>query len=194
MAKRIVIIQGHPDPQGGHFGHALADAYASGAEVAGHQVRRVEVARLDVTFVRGQAEWGGGPLPAGLREAQAAIGWADHVVLVFPLWLGTMPALLKAFLEQVLRPVFAFHLREGGRWEKALGGRSARLVVTMGMPAFWYRWFFLAHGVRGLERNILNFCGIRPVRESFIGLVESKHGARRAAWLDRMRKLGGTGR
>ncbi|MBL9215654.1 MAG: NAD(P)H-dependent oxidoreductase [Opitutaceae bacterium] len=189
MGRRIAIVQGHPDPAGGHFGHALADAYAAGAAAAGHEVRRVEVARLDFGCLRRPAEWNQGPLPPGLQEAQAAIGWADHLVLVFPLWLGTMPALLKAFLEQVLRPGFAFHLEAGGRWRQALGGRSARLVVTMGMPALLYRWFFLAHGVRGLERNILHFCGIRPVRASFIGLVESRAAAR-AAWLGRLRELG----
>ncbi len=188
--RRITIIQGHPDPQPVHFGHALADTYAAGAAAAGHEVRRVEVARLDFPMLHSQAEWNDGPVPAGLQEAQAAIAWADHVVLVFPLWLGTMPALLKAFLEQVLRPGFALLYKESRFPQKGLAGKSARVVVTMGMPAFWYRWFFRAHGVKGLERSILKFCGIHPVRESLVGLVESKDEATRRRWLRRIEALG----
>src|SRR3954466_2978042 len=106
MQRRIVILQGHPDPDERHFGHALADAYANAALAEGHAVRRVEIAQLDFPLLRTRAAWEG-TLPAGLQDAQTAIGWAEHIVLLFPLWLGTMPALVKAFLEQVLRPGFA---------------------------------------------------------------------------------------
>ena len=47
VARRITIIQGHPDPRPDHFGHALADAYASGAEQADHTCKRIDVAALD---------------------------------------------------------------------------------------------------------------------------------------------------
>lgn len=188
-ARRITIIQGHPDPAGGHYGHALADSYAAGAEASGHEVRRVEVAWLDVPYLRTAADFNKGETPAGLRDAQAAILWADHLVIIYPLWLGTMPALLKAFMEQVLRPGFAFDYGEKGRWTSHLKGRSARVVVTMGMPAFIYRWFFGAHSLKSLERNILRFVGIRPVRESLIGMVEGSVAAREK-WLRKMTDLG----
>ena len=129
-----------------------------------------------------------------MLDAQAAIRWADHLVIVFPLWLGTVPALLKGFLEQIFRPGFAF-IAAGGRFpRKGLVGKSARVVVTMGMPALWYRSFFRAHGVRGVEQGILQFCGIKPVRESFFGLVETKDAKARAKWLDQLTKLGRSGR
>jgi len=191
--KRIVIIQGHPDSDRARFGHALADAYAGAAAGAGHAVRRIEVAQLDFPLLRAAGEWNDGGLPAGLREAQAAIAWADHLVILFPLWLGTMPARLKGFLEQVLRPGFAL-IYKGHRFpQKGLTGKSARVVVTMGMPAFWYRWFFRAHGVRGLERSILGFCGVKPVRETLIGLVESPDGRARKKWLVKLGQLGRAG-
>ena len=191
MQRRIVILQGHPDSTTTHFGHVLANAYAEAATAEGHEVRTVEIARLDFSLLKTRAEWEGEITP-GLRDAQAAIGWADHLVLIFPLWLGTMPALVKAFLEQVLRPGFALDTANG-RWMKKLKGKSARVIVTMGMPAILYRVFFLSHGVRGLERNILKFCGVSPVRETFIGLVEGSENGRRRA-LAKMRVLGGEGR
>lgn len=194
MSRKILLIQGHPDPDSRHFCHALADAYASGATAAGHELRRIEVAQLDFPLLRSQARWLEESPPPAVREAQAAIRWADHIVIVFPLWLGTVPALLKGFLEQVFRPGFAF-IADGGRFpRKGLAGKSARVVVTMGMPAFWYRSFFRAHGVRGVEQGILGFCGIKPVRESFFGLVEAKSAHARGKWLAQLTQLGRTGR
>lgn len=195
MARRIVLIQGHPDPRGGHFGHALEAVYRQGAEAGSHQVRRVEVAALDVPLLRSKVDWEHAALPAPLREAQDTMGWAEHWVVFYPLWLGAMPAALKAFLEQVLRPGFAVAESGGGvTWKKQLAGRSARIVVTMGMPAPVYRWYFRAHSLKSLERNILGFCGIGPIRESLIGMVEAPGNARRERWLHKMHDLGRGGR
>jgi putative NADPH-quinone reductase len=120
MARRISIIQGHPDPSGGRLCHALADAYAGGAEEAGHEVRRVEVARLEFPLLRTQAEFEAGAAPPEIQIAQEAIRWAEHLVIVYPLWLGTMPALLKGFLEQAFRPGFAFDTKPKGLWNRRL--------------------------------------------------------------------------
>jgi putative NADPH-quinone reductase len=115
------------------------------------------------------------------------------LLVVYPLWLGTMPAVLKAFLEQVFRPGFAFALGEKP-WRQRLKGKSARVIVTMGMPALIYRWYFGAHGLKSLERSILGLCGIRPIRESLFGMIETVSPARREKWLETMRRLGGTAR
>jgi len=193
MTSKILLIVGHPDPEPKRFCRALADSYAEGAESAGHQIRRVDIASLDFPLLRSQDEFKADKVPAALKDAVDALTWSDHVVFVFPLWLGTMPALLKGFLEQVMRPGVAFAYPEagGGGWPKTiLKGRSARLVVTMGMPGFVYRLWFLGHGIAGLRRNILGFVGIQPVRQTFYGLVEGVSDARRKAWLDEMRSLG----
>jgi putative NADPH-quinone reductase len=191
-SRKVLIIQGHPDPTAQHLGHALSEAYARGASRNGHDVRTIAVARLDFPLLRSQAEWERGELPAGLRDAQAAIGWADHLALFFPLWLGDMPALLKAFLEQVARPGFAFQAEGGNPFgRKGLAGRSARVIVTMGMPAFVYRFYFAAHSVRSLERNVLGFVGIAPVRETLIGGVDGLDDDARADWFAKLEALGG---
>lgn len=193
MGKNIVIIQGHPDPAGGHLCNALADAYAEAAKSGGHEVRRVEVAQLDFPLLQSQVEFVTGTAPASLIAAQRDVGWAEHLLIVYPLWLGTMPALLKGFFEQVFRPGFAIEPEDGSGWGKKLGGKSARVVITMGMPALFYRWFYRAHSLKSLERNILNFCGIKPVKETLIGRVEDPDRKRNAKWLDRMQTLGRKG-
>ena len=130
--RRIVIVQGHPDPGGGHFGHALAQRYLLGATGAGHQVRSVPVAQIEFPLLRSQSDWQEGPLPAGLAEAQQSIAWASHLVVFFPLWLGDMPALLKGFLEQVARPGFAIATAsEGGM------GRSCLAAARHASSSRW---------------------------------------------------------
>lgn len=193
MPRRILVIQGHPDPDPRRLCRALADAYAEGAAQAGHAVTRVDIAALDVPLLRTQHAFEQEPVPDGLRPAQEAIVAAEHIVLVFPLWLGTMPALVKAFLEQVMRPGVAFAYQEKGNPKLLLAGRSARLVVTMGMPAFVYRFWYFAHGLKGLERNILRFVGIAPVRETLFGMVGTASEDKRRAWLAKMRVLGAKG-
>ncbi|SMH41911.1 NAD(P)H-dependent oxidoreductase [Mesorhizobium australicum] len=189
MPKKILVINGHPDPRPERFVHALAAAYAEGAEAGGHEVRRLAIGELDIPVLRRREDWENGPVPQPLSDAAGSIAWADHLVIVYPLWLGDVPALLKAFLEQLGRPGVA--IDKGARslapglWK----GKSARLVVTMGMPAFVYNWYFGAHSVKSLKRNILNFVGISPVRSSIVGMVEGAADSR-AEWLETMRTLG----
>ena len=113
MLKRITIIQGHPDARERHFGHALADAYAKGAEDRHHAVRRIEVARIEFPLLRTKEDFEHSPPPGPIKQAQDSIEWANHLMILYPLWLGGMPALLKAFLEQVFRPGFAFSRYNG---------------------------------------------------------------------------------
>jgi putative NADPH-quinone reductase len=189
--KHLLIIQGHPDREERHLCHALADAYEDGATAAGHDIRELDVARLDFPLLRSEREWKDGPLTAALQHAQAGIAWAHHIVFFFPLWLGDMPALLKGFLEQVARPGFAFKEDEGNPFaRKGLAGRSARIVVTTQMPALAYRWYFRPDSHKTSERTILGFVGIAPVHQTLVGDVEHLGEAGRRRWLSKMKAFG----
>lgn len=193
MPRRILVIVGHPDSNPKRLCRALADSYAEGARSAGHEVRQIDIAKLDIPLLRSMEEFQHGMIPPDLRDAAEAIKRAEHIVFVFPLWLGTMPALLKAFLEQIMRPGLAFAYPETGKdgfAKTLLKGRSARVLVTMGMPAPIYRLWYLGHGIAGMRRNILNFVGISPVRETLYGLVEAVSDARRKKWIAAVRTLG----
>ncbi len=208
MADRVTILQGHPDPAGGRFCHALAAAYSEGARAAGREVKLVEVAKLDFPLLRTAADFYDGAGPEGVRAAQEAILWADHLMIVYPLWFGCFPAQFHAFFEQAFRPGFALERAEGRSPKKLFVGKSARVVVTMGMPGWFYRWYFRAHSLKSLERNILGLTGVGPIRATLIGSVgsgavgsafdrdfpTSASAAARQRWLDRMRALGHEGR
>lgn len=187
MAK-ILIIDGHPDPAPGHFIHAAASAYEEGASDR-HEVRRLDVARLSFPLIRSQAEWEHDEATADILTAQHAFRWADHVVVFYPLWLGDVPALFKGFLEQVARPGFAFRYRDKGLPEKLMKGRSAHLIVTMGMPAPFYALIYRAHSLKSLKRNVFAFIGFKPVRTSIIGSIAGS-AAHRDRWLARLKKMG----
>ena len=193
--SKIVIIQGHPDTDERRLCHALGRAYAEGAEAAGHVATIAKVADLEFPLLRSQEQWnaGRGGTPESLREIQERCLEADHFVLIYPLWLGTMPALLKGFLEQVFRPGVALS-NDAGFPRPLLKGKSARVVVTMGMPAVAYRWYFRAHSLKSLERNILKFAGIKPVRETLLGLVDNATEKQRNQWFTELRNLGAQAR
>ena len=191
MSGNILILDGHPDVSATRFIHALAAAYQQGAEATGHQVQVIKLAELEFPLLRSQAEYEKGEPAEAVRRCQHLMTWATHVVILYPLWLGSMPALLKALLEQMLRPGFAFSTLKLGRWPvKFMSGKSARIVVTMGMPAFWYRWYFRAHSLRSLQRNILRFVGFRRVRTTIVGSVASLTREQREAWMEDLRALG----
>ncbi len=192
MTRRIAIIQGHPDPAGHHLLHAMADAYAEGAAGARHELRRIEVATLEFPLLRTQVEFETGAPPPALAQAQEDMRWAEHWVFLFPLWHGTMPALFKGFLEHIFRPGFAMEYSKGGFPKRLLAGRSARIVVTMGMPVLMYRWYFGAYGVRSFERSMLRFAGIKPIRESLYGLAFAGD-KKRARWIEDMGRCGKRG-
>jgi putative NADPH-quinone reductase len=192
MARKVLIIDGHPDPARAHFCHALADAYVEGAMGSGKETRLISVAEAPIEILRTASDFAAAPTSAQVLSAQADIVWADHLVLVFPLWLGGAPALLHAFLEQIARGAF-FAATEGPGIRSRFKGKTARIVVTMGMPSLMYRLMFRAHGVRNIAEGVLGFAGFGPVRMTLFGAVEASSSHRQRARLEQVRLLGHEG-
>lgn len=185
----VLIILGHP--RRGSFSEALADAYKAGAEEARMKVKELIVGdmRFDpnvVTFSpRSQ------PAEADIAYAQEMILWADHLVFVYPTWWGTMPALLKGFLDRVFTPGFAFEeLEESQSWEKLLKGKSAQLITTMDTPLWVYRWIYKTPGHNALGRATLQFCGVSPVRTLTFSPVKYSSAEKRKEWLEKAHREG----
>lgn len=193
MTQKILVIDGHPDPARARLCHGLAETYVQGAQTAGKETRLITLAELPVEVLRSAADFAEPPQSERIKSAQADIVWADHIVMVFPLWLGGAPALLRAFLEQVARGGF-FAETEGRGIRPKFKGKSARLIVTMGMPSFVYRLVFHAHGLRNIMEGVLGFAGFAPVRATLFGAVEAIGAEKQKARLHRVRVLGGEGR
>lgn len=187
--KRIFLLNGHPDPSPERFCSAVLDSYAEGACRAGHEVRRLDLGAMEFPVIKSAAESDTGEIAEDARRVQGALLWADHVVLVFPLWLDDQPALLRGLFEQVFRYRFV-HI-DCDKDRKALAGKTAHTIVTMGMPADLYASANGAHCLGALEKGLYAYAGIKPVQHTLIGSIHSLDEAARKAWLAQI-ELAGT--
>lgn len=189
MRKRILVILGHPNNDS--FCGAIANSYIEGAKASGNEVQLISVGDLSFDPVLRK---GYGPiqeLEPDLVAGQAAIAWAQHIVFVYPIWWGAMPALLKGFIDRVFLPGFAFNYREGSRfWDRMLSGRSAHLFVTMDTPPWYFRWVFRMPGHNQMKRTILEFCGIKPVTIVSLGPIKGSTQQKREGWLAQVKAYG----
>ena len=189
MPKKILVILGQP--QRHSYGGALMQAYVDGARAAGADVKELYLGEIKFTACASTTLQNPVELEPDLRDAQAAIKWADHLVFVYPIWWGTIPALLKGFIERVFQPGFAVNFREKSPlWDKLLTGRSARLIVSLNTPPWIYRWYFGRPGHNTMKKTILGFCGVKPVRITEIGPIRGSNEAKRKKWLQQARALG----
>lgn len=187
--KKILIINGHPDAES--YNAALADTYRQAALSSGAEVRVINVRDLqfnpNLQFgYRKRTE-----LEPDLLAAQDDIRWAEHLVWVYPVWWGGLPALLKGFIDRVFLPGFAFQKRENSVWwDKLLTNKTARIVCTLDQPA-WYYWLVNGRpGYYAMKKMTLEFCGIKPVKVSTIGPIRLSKDSYRQAWLAKIQALG----
>ncbi|UUD64690.1 NAD(P)H-dependent oxidoreductase [Pseudomonas seleniipraecipitans] len=187
--KRILMIIG--TPKGDSLCHALAEAYALGARTEGHVVRQIRLGEITFDPVLHEGYDQTQTLEADLLEAQRQIHWAEHLVFVYPVWWGGLPALLKGFLDRVLLPGFAFKYRSNSQlWDKLLSGRTADLLVTQDTPSWYFRWVYGAPAHRQMKRTILGFCGIKTRRLAEFSPVRPSSETQRQNWLRRAELLG----
>ncbi len=156
--KKILIINGHPDKQS--LCSELAFRYKKGADLAGAECKLVNLADLEFNPSLSNGYRKRTELEPDLLMMQQEILKAEHIVLVYPNWWGTYPALLKGFLDRVLLPGFAFSYRENSiLLNKLLSGKTARLIVTMDSPGWYYALFLKSPGHTTMKKGILWFCG-----------------------------------
>ena len=187
--KRILMILG--TPKNNSFCHALSEAYAQGARSKGHVVRQLKLGEMTYDPVLRDGYEHSQQLEPDLLEAQRQIHWAEHLVFVYPVWWGGIPALLKGFFDRTFLPGFAFKYRNRSQlWDKLLSGRTADLLVTMDTPPWYFRWIYGAPGHRQMTRTILGFSGIKTRRLAEFAPVRPSSEEQRQSWLRRAEALG----
>ncbi len=130
-------------------------------------------------------------LEPDLLEAWKKIQWADHLVWIHPVWWGGLPAITKGFIDRLFLPGFAFQYRENSHfWDKLLKGKTAHIITTLDQPGFFYRLVFHRPSVNQLRRSVLKFCGISPVKVSYIGIVRNSTPEMRKKWLEKVENWG----
>ena len=187
--KRILMILG--TPKNFSLCTALGEAYAQGARDKGHVVRQLKLGEMSFDPILHGGYEHSQTLEPDLLEAQRQIHWAEHLVFVYPVWWGGIPALLKGFFDRTFLPGFAFKYRNRSQlWDKLLSGRTADLLVTMDTPPWYFRWIYGAPAHRQMIRTILGFSGIKTRRLSEFAPVRPSSEAQRQSWLRRAESLG----
>jgi len=187
--KRIAIINGHPNKDSFNFG--IVKAYSEGAEQSGAEVKEITIAALNFDPVLHFGYQKRMELEPDLLKAWEIIQWADHLVWVHPVWWGGMPALMKGFIDRLFLPGLAYKYRENSVWwDKLLTGKTAHIITTLDQPGWYYRLFYGRPSINQLKRSTLEFCGIKPVKVSYIGIIRNSAEIQRDKWLEKVQKLG----
>lgn len=187
--KKVLIINGHPDKES--FNNALSEAYVKGAKKSEGEIKEIRIRELNFNpnlqfGYRKRTE-----LEPDLVEAQEKLKWADHIVWVYPVWWGSVPAIMKGFLDRVLLPGFAFQKREGSVWwDKYFTGKTSRLICTMDQPSWYYKLINKSPSHSAMKKLTMNFIGVKSVKITAIGPLRLSKDEFRQKWLAKVEKLG----
>ncbi|MFC4476264.1 NAD(P)H-dependent oxidoreductase [Flavobacterium chungangensis] len=187
--KKILIINGHPNDESFNFG--IAESYQKGAIASGAQVETITIANLNFNPNLKFGYQKRTDLEPDLLESWEKIKRADHLVWIHPVWWGGLPAITKGFIDRLFLPGMAFQYRENSVWwDKLLKGKTAHIITTLDQPSWYYRFFFGSPSVNQLKKSTLEFCGVKPVKVSYIGIVKGSNDEQRKKWLDKVYNLG----
>ncbi|MDE0534655.1 NAD(P)H-dependent oxidoreductase [Tenacibaculum sp. L6] len=187
--KHILLINGHPDKES--FNHALAASYKRGALETEAVIEEITITDLNFNpnlkfGYRKRTE-----LEPDLQEALTKIKKSDHIVWVFPVWWAGYPAIMKGFIDRTFLPGITFQPIEGKPFpEKLLKGKTARLIITSDTPS-WYDYLFMKRpAIRQFKKGTLEFCGIKPVKTTFLSTIKNSSPEQRNKWLEKVHLLG----
>lgn len=190
--KKIYILLGHPNTE--TLTGAFADAYETGALDAGHEVRRQNIGEMkfDPILHKGYKEIQ--ELEPDLITFQENMKWAEHIVILYPNWWCSMPALLKGLFDRAWLPGFAFKFGKNGlmgkiMWKKLFKGKSARVIICANTPAFVTHFLF-GDFTNELSHATLGFAGIKPVRVKVFSPTEEAPNALRLRWIRMVKHMG----
>ena len=189
MARNIFIWVGHPRENS--LSHGLADAYQRGAEAQGADIRRINLSDMVFDTDLTEGYHSRKVLEPCLEEWRANITWANHLCWAYPEWWGGMPAKMKGVIDRSFLPGFAMKYHEDDPfWDRLLTGRSADVLLTSDAPAWYDRFMYGRPAGRQVERLVLKFSVVKPVRTLQVGPVKTASEEKIASWLKKAEQRG----
>ena len=187
--KKILIINGHPNPSSFNFG--IAESYLKGAVASGAEVESITIEALNFNPNLQFGYQKRTELEPDLLESWEKIKRADHLVWIHPVWWGGLPAITKGFIDRLFLPGMAFQYRENSVWwDKLLKGKTAHIITTLDQPGWYYRFSYGRPSVNQLKKSTLEFCGVKPVKVSYIGIIKTATDFQREKWLQEVYDFG----
>lgn len=190
--KRILVLLGNPDKNS--FSGNVATAYEEAARKAGHEVRRLNINDLafDPILHKGYKEIQ--PLEPDLKKVQEWWNWADHVVIVYPNWWCTMPAILKGMFDRMFLPGFAFNFdKKTKKLIKRLTGKTARVIVLAGTHSPFMTWLKFGDYTNEIRYGILEFAGMKTSVSTY-GPCDRVSQQTREGWIREIERYGAKGK
>lgn len=189
--KKILILNGHPNHNS--LSKALADRYFQGASRNGNEVKVINLNELkfDPILHKGYQEIQ--QLEPDLINAQNDITWANHLVLIFPIWWSSPPALLKGFIDRVFIPGFAFKYHPGKTmWDKLLKGRTSEIILTTDAPNWWNKWILNDPAINMMKKGVLEFSGFKVTKVVSLAEIKNQNSDSIELILRKIEKIGGS--
>jgi NAD(P)H dehydrogenase (quinone) len=189
IMKQVLIINGHPDKQS--YNYALSEAYLKGTSKTNAVLTQINIADLEfnpnLAFgYRKRTE-----LEPDLLEAIEKIKKSDHIVWIFPMWWYGYPALMKGFIDRTFLPGITFQPIEGKAMpKKLLKGKTARIIITADTPKWYDSLLMKSPAINQFKKGTLEFCGISPVKVTYISPIQNSNISYREKWLGKISLLG----
>ena len=188
MKKNTLIILGHPDANS--YSGSLAETYLEHAQTEGRNIKFVKLGDLSFDPILRHGYRERQELEPDLKALLEDIQWAEHLVFVYPIWWGSMPALLKGFFDRAFLPGIVYNHRENSVWwDRLLTGKSAQLIVTMDTPPWYFRLVYRMPGHNQMKRTILKWCGVNPVKIASFGPIRGATDKQLTKWRHKVAKL-----
>lgn len=186
----ISVILAHPDPVS--FNHAIAETAAEQLERNGHRVLFHDLyAEGFDPLLSSEEIFSDAPLPRTIHEHCVEIAMADGIVIVHPNWWGQPPAILKGWIDRVIRPGVAYEFLENDSGEGVPNGllraQSAVVFNTSNTDSERERAVF-GDPLETIWKNcIFGLCGVTGFHRRMFGVVVTSTEATREAWLNEVR-------
>jgi len=188
----ILIILGHPDP--GSFNHALAAGVREALLSDGHCVTLRDLAaegfdpRLTAVELDSR-----GAMPEEIKRYCEELQAADGIVIVHPNWWGQPPAILKGWIDRVLRAGVAYRFEEGDNGEGVpvglLKAKAAVVLNTSDTPQARELKAFGDPLDALWRRCIFDLCGVRAFHRRMFGLIVTSTRQQRLSWIEEAQAL-----
>jgi putative NADPH-quinone reductase len=188
---RIFILLGHTDKE--TLSGAFADTYERAARTGGHEVRRMNIGEMqfDPILHKGYKEIQ--ELEPDLKIFLDNVKWCEHIVLIYPVWWFSIPAIVKGLFDRAWLPGFCFKFADHGlTWKKLLKGRTGRIITSANTHPFAL-YFMYGPVTTDIAHATLGFAGVKT-RSTVFGPSERASAKTHARWMRKVAHLGRKGK
>lgn len=185
-----LLILAHPNP----------DSYSAGVaclikellEKRGNQciIRNLYEIRFDPVLSKSDLDLARkDTLSEDILKEQRFVSEADFITVIYPLWWGGMPAILKGYIDRVFSYNFAYHYTDSGS-EGLLTGKKVILITPMGSPVEMYKETGMIDAMKkNVDDIIFHFCGMDVVEHKFLGAVTNADQETRISYLEEIKNI-----